>query len=232
MEWKRLYYRNFRKGRRTIIWRIIGIMLGLIAALFAFYLNQIGVTLLSSYVQGSSLEDETHYPLVSGYEIVAPVFLYGYPLVAGACFLYAFWQGPPTEWKRTMLYMVVFMIIGPLTFINYLHADQIVRRDVQVIFNLFTVFIGYIVVRRILKISPSAIDGAALQSITVLLVSAGFIAMPLFYSAVFLFVEFGWISHTDAQSIGKNTAGAVSGSAGMVTGVLTFVHDYRKRLQR
>ena len=130
------------------------------------------------------------------------------------------------------MYLVVFSIIGPLTFINYLRADQIVRKDIQVLFNLFTVFVGYIVVRRVLTISPSSIDGAALQSITILLVSAGFIVMPLFYSAVFLMVLFGWIDPTDAQSIGNKTALSVSGSVGAVVGLLNLVQDCRERRRR
>ncbi len=232
MEWKRLYYKSRRKVWRTIIWRIVGAVIGLIVAFFAYYVNGLGALILRGLVVGIGLEDSSHYPLVSGYKMIGYIFNYGYPLIVGICFLYAFWQGPPSEWRRTILYLVIFSVIGPLTFINYLRADQIVRRDVQVLFNLFTVFVGYIVVRRFLAISPASIDGAALQSIAVLLVSGGFIVMPLFYSAVFLMVEFGWISHTDAQSIGKNTAVGVSGSAGIVTGVLTFVHDCRKRLQR
>ena len=228
-KWKRIHYKDRRKLKPIIIWRIIGFMLGLTASFFTFYLNQFGVLILYNIVWGSFLQDSMNYPLISGYEIIGSAFLYGYPLIVGVCFLYTFWQGPPSEWRRTILYLVVFSIIGPLTFINYLRADQIVRRDVQVLFNLFTVFIGYIIVRRVFTINPSSFDGAALQSITILLVSAGFIVMPLFYSAVFLMVLFGWIDHTHAQSIGNKTSLSVSGSVGAVIGLLNFVQDYRKR---
>ena len=229
---KRRHYEDRRRIRPIIIWRIIVIMLVLTAAFFAFYLNQFGVVILHKLVYGSVLQDSSNYPLVAGYKIVGSVFLYGYPLIVGVCFLYTFWQGPPSEWRRTILYLVIFSIIGPLTFINYLRADQIVRKDVQVLLNLFTVFVGYIVVRRVLTISPSSIDGAALQSITILLVSAGFIVMPLFYSAVFLMVLFGWIDHTGAQSIGNKTALSVSVSVGAVVGLLNLVQDCRKRHRR
>ena len=188
--------------------------------------------ILRARLLDSGLQDSLHYPLVSGYEIICPIFCYGYPLIVGICFLYAFWQGPPSEWRRTILYLIIFSIIGPLTFMNYLRADQLVRKDVQVLFNLFTIFVGYIVVRRVLTISPSSIDGAALQSITVLFLSAGFIVMPLFYSAVFLMVLFGWIDHNDAQSIGNKTSLVVSGAAGAGAGLLNFVQDYRKRPRR
>jgi hypothetical protein len=217
MSWTRQYYNN----RRTI-WRTIAVTSGILAAFVTYFLNIFGVQLLRSYISYSPLQSKSNYPLVAGWDSIFFIFLYAYPVAVGACFLYGFWQGPPSEWKRTAIYLVVFSVIGPLTFINYTQADQLLRVDIQVLFNLFTIFVGYLVVRRVLVINPISYDAAALQSVTILLVSAGFIVMPLFYSAVFAMVFFGWIDHKDAQAIGDKTALGVSGVAGVIAGLLNL----------
>lgn len=217
MNWKRRYYNNRRN-----IWRVIAVLLSILAAYITYYLNLIGVLILRSYVWTGPLQSQSNYPLVAGWNTVFYIFKNVYPMIVGASFLYAFWQGPPNEWKRTILYLIVFSVIGPLTFINYTQADQLVRVDVQVMFNLFTAFVGYLVVRRLVAIKAASFDGAALQSMAVLLVSAGFIVLPLFYTAVFSLILFGWIDHSDAQSIGAKTALGISGFAGVVAGLLNL----------
>ena len=120
------------------------------------------------------------------------------------------------------MYLVIFLFIGPLTYFNYYHADQIIRPEVQFFFNLFVIFVGYIVVLRVLAISPASRDGVAFQSIIILLTSGGMIILPLFYSAVFLMVLFGWIDKEGAKAIGEHTALGIAGFSGVVAGLLNL----------
>ena len=228
VDWKCRFFRY-----RRAIWRIIAAVLGLFAAYLALhligalFLTRVDGRILRDHILHGPVASSSHYPLVAGRETILDVFIYGYPLVVGVCFAYGFWQGVPSEWRRTLLYLVVFLVIGPLTLINYAWEDQLLRIDVQVLLNLFTAFFGYLVVRRVLAINTSSLDGAALQSIAILSVSALFIVMPLFYSAVFSMVLFGWIDHTGAQSIGNHTALGFSGFVGVVAGLLNLRSSLR-----
>ena len=74
-----------------------------------------------------------------------------------------------------VLYLAIFLAVGPLTYFNYYHADQIIRPGIQLILNIFVIFVGYIVVRWVLEFSPASRDGAAVQSLIILLSSGGMI---------------------------------------------------------
>lgn len=217
MDWKKQYHRK----RRTI-WRIIASVLGLLAASLSFFYNIIGVLVVNLIVGTLTTYSSDTTKLIPDSGTIVYVVMFVYPLIVGLCFLYAFWQGPPSELRRTILYLVIFLFIGPLTYFNYYHADQIIRPEVQFFFNLFVIFVGYIVVLRVLAISPASRDGVAFQSIIILLTSGGMIILPLFYSAVFLMVLFGWIDKEGAKAIGEHTALGIAGFSGVVAGLLNL----------
>ena len=216
MDLKKLYHR-----KRLTIWRIIAVVLGLLAFSLCIVYSLFGVFFVNSIVGIIGYSSETT-KIVSDSDAIVYVGIFVYPLILSLCFLYTFWQGPPSELRRAILYLVIFLVVGPLTYFNYYHADQIIRPGVQFFFNLFVIFVGYIIVLWALNLSPVSRDGTALQSLIILLTSGGMIVLPLFYSAVFLMVIFGWVDEESAKAIGDGTALGISGFSGVVAGLLNL----------
>lgn len=134
--------------------------------------------------------------------------------------MFAFWNGLPPENRRLLIYASILAVIGPLTLINYTQSDQLIDRRVQVAFNLFSVSVGLAVILKLKRISPKAFDARALRSLTVPLVGALCVALPLFYTGVFGLLLFGWIDHHQAQAIGDHTALGISGAVGAIAALL------------
>ena len=226
MEWKKHYDSN----RRTIR-RLVAVLLGLLVAFFALFYCFYGglfLNIVLTNMISSSSESITPRHV---YDIITNVVVFGYSLLVGLCFSYAFWDGLPSEPKRTILYLVIFLAIGPLTLANYSAADQIIDVDVQFCFNLFTVFVAYIAVRRVLAIRPSSFDGAALQSIILLIFSAVLIVLPLLFSAVYVMVKIGLIEREDARAIGAEYALGIPGLMALLPCLLNF-RSYLRSIQR
>jgi hypothetical protein len=208
----------------TALWRWVwhGVALALGASVFLVVLNvnDIGVSIVLYYSRGYGLDATEHWPMVAGWDTIFYYFEWLYPIAVATCFVFAFWNGLPPENRRLLIYASLLAVIGPLTFVNYTQSDQLIDRRVQVLFNLFTVFVGLTVVLRLKHLSPKAFDARVLRSLAVLLVAALCVALPLFYTGVFGLVLFGWIDHRQAQAIGDHTALGISGAVGAIAALL------------
>jgi hypothetical protein len=165
--------------------------------------------------------------LVAGWDIIFKYFALGYPTAVGLATTYVFWYGFPGERKRLVLYLFIVALVGPLTFINFTHSDQLVDVRLQALFDLFTAFVALCLILNVRALKPSSKDGVALQSLTVLVLTAFGVVLPLFYSGVFALVFFGWIDHHQAQSIGDRTALGLSGVVGTLVAFLNGLEALR-----
>lgn len=201
-------------------WHGVALLLGTLVFLAVLIINDMGVDTVLRYTLGHGLYSHENWPIVAGWDTIFYYFEWLYPAAVASCFVFAFWNGLPPENRRLLIYASILAVIGPLTFVNYTQSDQLIDRRVQVAFNLFTVFVGLTVVLKLKHLSPKAFDARALRSLTVLLVAALCIALPLFYTGVFGLVLFGWIDHKQAQAIGDHTALGISGAVGAIAALL------------
>lgn len=201
-------------------WHGAALLLGAIVFLVVLIVNKIGVAIVLRYMLAHGLYSHENWPIVAGWNTVFHYFEWLYPAAVASCFVFAFWNGLPPENRRLLIYASILAVIGPLTLINYTQSDQLIDRRVQVAFNLFTVFVDLTVILKLKRISPKAFDARALRSLTVLLVGALCVALPLFYTGVFGLLLFGWIDHYQAQAIGDHTALGISGAVGAIAALL------------
>jgi hypothetical protein len=200
--------------------RLVGIALGFFVFILVLFVTDFGVNRLAVF--GSlHFPDKDGYPLVSGWRELWTRLQWAYPAAVAICIMYAFWDSWPTARMRFAVYLLVFAFIAPLTFINYVYADQIIDVRVQFAFDIFTALIAYMIVLNLRALRPKSYDGKAIQVFSVFLVSAVGIAVPLFYAGVFGLVAVGWIDHKDAQAIGKETSTHIAGAVGGLSPLLT-----------
>lgn len=201
-------------------WHSVALALGAVVFVVVIFLDEIGVDIVLHYILAYGMYSRENWPIVAGWDTIFYYFQWLYPAMVASCFVFAFWNGIPPENRRLLIYASILAIIGPLTFVNYTQSDQLIDRRVQVVFNLFTVFVGLTAVLKLRQMKPVAADARALRSLSVLLVAALCVALPLFYTGVFGLVMFGWIDHHQAQAIGDHTALGISGAVGAMVALL------------
>ena len=214
--------------------KFIAVLLGLLLFAITFAINLVGSLMLDSHLRRGAawLSAKANYPLVVGYESVGKLFFYAYPAAVGIAAMAFFWRGRPRESLRITLYVIVLMVVGPLTFINYLVSDQWLNLWVQLVFNLFTAFVGYVLVLKLREVQADAADMKALQSLAILLIAALLVALPLFYSAIFLAVALHLIDHKGVQAISEKIPLAVAGAAGVVAVLLNNLDTIREKKKK
>jgi hypothetical protein len=159
---------------------------------------------------------------------VGKVFFWGYPVAVGTTALFFFWSGVPRESRRIVVYILLLVVVGPLTFINYLVSDQWLNLWIQSGLNLFAAFVAYVLIFRIRHWRPTAGDLKALQSFSILLIGSLLLALPLFYTAIFIAYAVHLIGHDQIKSISDKTPLAVAGLAGIVAVLLNNLDSLRK----
>ncbi len=213
--------------------RVVLIKLGALAAgavMFsvAFFINTIGARELANYLymEGPDwIDSEINWPLVIGYDQIHTIFLWGYPAIVAITTIAVFWNGRPSELGRTVVYLLLLAVIGPLTFINYLQSDQWLNLWVQAGFNLFVAFAGYVVVLKLQRLDSKAADVLALQSLAIFGITSLLIALPLFYTTIFLSTALGFLDHKQIAEIGEKAPLILAGGLG---GVATFLGQLAK----
>lgn len=192
--------------------------------------NILGVLLLRNYFMGIGPEwadSDVNWPLVIGFDQVFDWFVTGYPLAVAAAVLAAFWNGRPSEFWRTTTYLLLLATIGPLTFINYVQSDQFLNIWLQAGFNIFVAFVGYTLVLQLQRITSRAADVQAFQSLAVFGIAALLIALPLFYSAIFLGFKFNLLDHKQIAAINEKTPLIFAGGMGAIVTLLALLAKLR-----
>ena len=217
-----------RRRLKIVLRRSLAIVIGLVVFVISLIYDFLGTQTLAVFVFiHSSMSSADNYPTVAGWRFLFGIFEYGYPVAVALTTSYAFWDGFPKERKRLLFFILLFGAIGPLTFINYIQSDQLVDRKVQVLFNLVTIFISYVLVLNIQALNPTSKDGLALQSLSIWLLTSLGIMLPMFYTIVFGLVIFGLMSLKTAQGLGDQTAIGISGAIGAVIATLNALKSLR-----
>ncbi|MBR1167766.1 MULTISPECIES: hypothetical protein [Bradyrhizobium] len=214
---------------RRVLPHMVALVIGAACYCVVFIINVFGEDALRYFIYSSALQSRSNYPLVAGWRDVFPFFAYGYPAAVAILAVYLFWDGFPSQRRRLVIYSALMGVIGPITFVNYTHADQFVSVWVQMVFNIFTIFVGYTIVLNLRAVTPASYDGLALQSLSILLVTAFAVALPMFYTGVFGLYAFGVIGHQTAQSLGDKTSLAIAGAIGALAAVIGALDNLRQR---
>jgi hypothetical protein len=211
--------------------RFIAVVCGLVVFAITFAINYIGALMLYDHLHNGKLwtRAQTNIPLVLGYEWVGPLFRLAYPIAVGLTTIFFFWRGFPKESARLTLYVLILMLVGPLTFINYLMSDQWLNIWVQLAFNLFSAFVGYVLILKIREVKAEAADLKALQSLSILVIASMLVALPLFYSAIFLSFALHLINQKGVNSISETIPKALAGIAGVVAVLLNNLDSLRPK---
>jgi len=217
---------------KTPAWlrKILACVAGLVIFGVVEELNWIGANMLAYRLPmlGSWTWDHAGYPLVIDYYRVGMIFQLAYPAAAGIATIFFFWKGVPGQAARITIYLFMLAIVGPLTFINYLQSDQWLNLWVQGAFNLFVAFVGYVLVLKIRQFPASSVDAKALQSLSILLIASLLVALPLFYTAIFLSVALHLVDHHAVQSLSEKIPLTVAGLAGVIAVLLNNLDKLRQ----
>ena len=208
---------------KVVLGKLGALLAGAAMFCIAFVVNILGTMQLTSelYENGPDWMDAVeNWPLVVGYDYVREIFLWGYPSVVAIATIAVFWRGRPSEIGRTVLYLLLLAVIGPLTFINYAQSDQWLNLWVQAGFNVFVAFVGYVIVLQLQRLNSKAADVMALQSLAVFGIAALLIALPLFYSTIFLSTALGFLDHHQVAMISAKAPLVLAGGLG---GLVTFL---------
>jgi hypothetical protein len=216
---------------RFALIRLGALAAGALMFCIAFLINIIGASALANslYMEGPDwIDSDINWPLVVGYDQLHAIFLWSYPAIVAIATITVFWNGRPSELKRTMLYLLLLAVVGPLTFINYLQSDQWLNLWVQTGFNLFVAFAGYVVVLHLQRIKSKAADVMALQSLAIFGITALLIALPLFYSTIFLSTALGFLDHKQIVAIGEKAPLVLASGLGGVVAFLGHLANLRR----
>jgi hypothetical protein len=126
---------------RLAITKLLALGAGAFVFAVVFVINLLGEDALRYQIYARDLTSAKNYPIVAGWREIFPYFLWGYPSAVALSTVYAFWNGFPSERKRLLLYLLLMGVIGPITLINYTHADQFVNVKIAKCCNLCQSFL-------------------------------------------------------------------------------------------
>jgi hypothetical protein len=215
---------------KRLMVHFLALIAGLVAFVIVAILNSVGSVYLTYAMRlkaGSWAMSDENWPLVVGWDGVGPIFFWGYPAAVGVATCYLFWNGWPRENGRLVLYTFVLALVGPLTYINYHMSDQWLNLWIQAGFNMFVAFVGYVYVQKLRAADPSAADARAIQTLAVLLITPLLIALPLFYTTIFVAVGVNLIDHEQVRQINEKVPLIVAGGAGAVVAFLKHLEQIR-----
>jgi hypothetical protein len=218
---------------KSLIKRVLIRLAALLAASFVFVIAlvviEIGSDVFSYELHRAvDLAAKQNYPLVVDYQRVGLVFHWGYPAATALTVAFFFWRGWPREWARIILYVLLLVLIGPLTYINYLFSDQWLNLWIQAVFNVFVAFVGYTIVLKIRGQTTTAADASALRSLAILALTSLMIALPLFYTAIFLSVELHLLDHHQVDAINEKVPLIFAGGVGAIAVLLSNLDRLRE----
>jgi len=193
--------------------KVFAFLAGILIFAVVALLNEIGADMLRYHLPrlGPWTWSHMNYPLVVDYQRIGQIFDLGYPAVVALSTVYFFWKGIPRQSFRIVLYLLLLALVGPLTFINYIMSDQWLNLWVQSAFNVFVAFVGYVFVLKIREQKASSADVKALQSLSILGIASLLVALPLFYTGIFLSVALHLVDHHAVQSLSEKIPLTVAG---------------------
>jgi len=149
-------------------------------------------------------------------------FALGLCIAAGLSVTAFLWSPRPGYSVRLAAYVLLLAMLLPISVYNYAHADYLVNRSAQALFNILLVFGGAVVVTELLLVRSSARDLLVLQVLAVFALSLTAVFIPATFSVVWLLNALGIVTATSANSISLPTLSTVSGVLSAAVAYLKF----------
>jgi len=96
------------------------------------------------------------------------------------------WSPRPGYWRRFLIYVLLLGIMLPISGFNYVHADYLLNRGAQSLFNIVLVFCGSVIVSELMRLRASARDLLVLQVLAVFALTLTAVIIPGMFSIVWL----------------------------------------------
>lgn len=201
-------------------------MAGFIVFAIAVLLMAIGSEVFTAALKHATFQyafllSQTNWPIVPGWRRIGGIVFWAYPACAGVLTMALFWRGWPSAWGRALVYLLLVMLIAPISWINYSASDQWLNVWVQAALNLGMAVFFLVIVYYLREINSKAPDVKAIQSVSILMLTSFGVFLPLFYTCVFLAYAIGMVTHDQIQKISDQVPLLFSGGAGVV---VTFLH--------
>ena len=139
------------------------------------------------------------------------------------------WSPRPGYSKRLIAYVLLLAALLPIPVFNYAHADYLVNRSAQALFNVLLVFGGTVVVAQLLLFQSSARDLLVLQVLAVFSLSLTAVFIPATFSVMWLLNALGVVTETASNSISLPTLSTVSGVLSAAIAYLKFWRENQNR---
>jgi hypothetical protein len=214
--------------------RATALVAGFVVFFIALQLMDIGGDLFTTQIWITAhnhdwLLAKENWPTVPGYDLVGETIFWAYPACAGLIAVAVFWQGWPNAWKRAIVYLIIVILIAPISWVNYATSDQWLNLWIQALFNLLMAAFFLTVVYGLRSIKSDTPDLLAIQSVGILMLTSFGVFLPLFYTSVFLARATNAISHHQVSSISDNMPLLFAGGAGAVATFLAQLDKLRRQ---
>ncbi|HRB17528.1 MAG TPA: hypothetical protein PK224_17160 [Nitrospira sp.] len=155
------------------------------------------------------------------------LFVLGLCVAAGLSVTALFWSPRPGYSIRLTIYVLLLVALLPISVFNYAHADYLVNRSAQALFNVLLVFGGIVVVAELLLFRSSGRDLIVVQVLAVFTLSLTAVFIPATFSVVWLLNALGVVTATAAESISLPTLSTVSGVFSAAVAYLKFRREIK-----
>jgi len=151
-------------------------------------------------------------------------FVLSISLSAGLSVTTLFWHYRPQYRVRKIVYVILLFTILPIAMYNYAHADYLINRSAQSLFNICIIFLGTIVVLELVSFKSSAKDLLVLQIISIFLLGMTAVFIPAMFTIVWLLNTLGVVSKSGSDLI---SLPALSTIAGLLSAAISYI-KFRK----
>lgn len=155
------------------------------------------------------------------------LFVLGLCVSAGLSVTALFWSPRPGYSTRLTIYVLLLAALLPISVFNYAHADFLVNRSAQALFNVLLVFGGTVVVAELVLFRPTGRDLLVVQVLAVFSLSLTAVFIPATFSVVWLLNALGVVTATAANSITLPTLSTVSGVLSAAVAYLKFRREIK-----
>lgn len=150
------------------------------------------------------------------------LFVLGLCIATGLSVSVLFWTPRPGYAVRLTVYVIMLVFMLPVSVYNYAHADFLINRSAQAVFNFVLIFLGAIVVVELIRLKASARDLVVLQVVAVFLLSLTSVFVPATFSIVWTLESLGAITQKAAGTISIPTLSTVSAAFSALISYLKY----------
>jgi hypothetical protein len=144
-------------------------------------------------------------------------------LSASIVLVLLFWSPRPSPWTKVVWPFCPLLIIGPISALNFMYGDCLMRVWVQELFNIVMVFFGLVSVLTVRDLRTASHYGAVGKGMATFLISAFVVAIPAMYAGAFVLIRSGVLPPRTTATPVAPLLGTLVGAA---VGVLNTVKSW------